>query len=155
MIQLYIVPYTDIIPRFLWIVADFFNWGNNVVLMTCWCPRCVPWRLQQKRPGDPELIAVLEASSCLSLVPFQFVIQDLHGKCSKLVQLCKDLQLVPYIQCFFVRRAGYSDLDSWWFTTFPWHCASIIRKSTSHEDSNGGVMIKGVFFKKRSVCIKR
>lgn len=144
MIQLYIVPHTDIIGRCPWIVVDFSNWGNNVVFMTCWCPHCAPWRLQQKRPGDPEFMAVLEASSYLSLVPFHFGIQARFANvqvmfiCSyisdlsswQLVQLDKDLQLVPYIQCFFVRRAGYSDLDSWWLTTFPWHCALIIRKST-------------------------
>lgn len=147
MIQLYIVLHTDRIGRFPWIVVDFSNRGNNVVFMTCWCPRCAPWRLQQKRPGDPEFMAVLEASSYLSLVPFHFGIQARFANvqvmfnmfiCSyiselsswQLVQLDKDLQLVPYIQCFFVRRAGYSDLDSWWLTTFPWHCALITLKRT-------------------------
>ena len=73
--MLYIVLHTDSIGRCPWIVVDFSNWGNNVVFMTCWCPRCAPWRLQQKRPGDPEFMAVLEASSCFSLVPFHFGIQ--------------------------------------------------------------------------------
>ena len=83
-----------VLVGFPWIVVDFSNWGNNVVFMTCWCPRCAPWRLQQKRPGDPEFMAVLEAASYLSLVPFHFGIQARFANV-QVVFVCSHVHTFP------------------------------------------------------------
>lgn len=147
MIQLYIVPHTDSIGRISMDCRGFFKLRQQRSIYDLLVSSLCSMAAAAEETGRPRIHGCFRSSKLSLIGSVPFWNSSKICKCSssvrmftcsyiselsswQLVQLDKDLQLVPYIQCFFVRRAGYSDLDSWWLTTFPSHCALIIRKST-------------------------
>ena len=147
MIQLYIVLHTDSTRRISMDCRGFFKLRQQRSIYDLLVSSLCSMAAAAEETGRPRTHGCFRSSKLSLIGSVPFWNSSKICKCSsnvhmftcsyiselsswQLVQLDKDLQLVPYIQCFFVRRAGYSDLDSWWLTTFPWHFALIIRKST-------------------------